>query len=574
MAGQENALSGSARSSATQVRNRTHRTIQEKARRRAATRGAVSVGTARLSLTQPRRIMPLTAYDGERQYQAPFIADDDWGELKKLKLTLICGTRGIPRRSKLGTKHFYHYDLAECDFEHKPESPEHLRIKTVVMLAAREAGWEANEEVRAPDGSWIADVMATRGDRQYAFEVQWSKQIHSVYQARQDRYTKDGVECLWLVRHIKYLTDGVSAALGVAIVDDDPVIRDGAWTPGTSNTPEIPLAPVIIAVLNSQLRWAPARHGTIAASTRWGVQACNSCGAHSITFHSVGRAEKTCEHCEGTWTEGDYLPDAVSAKDLGLELPQAPLAVPAHPSHPGDPTDLTWGFSCPGCTARFPWLDQAWLADADEIRTDERDSEIPAHWCHPGWQGSTIQHVLEALRHPPMPLAARTAGPRSPLAGADARHARSGRFEPVISKATWTALVERMQTWVWMIAYHRRQALAEVAKQIKADAKVEALRVRREEEATARARSAQRLSNLTAIRQERERVAARVPPEGRPVRAAPVDAEGRAMITDPSRAADLKAYHERLAREWLLPRVVRPPTPTAVATALDGADGP
>src|SRR5680860_1319586 len=177
--------------------------------------------------------MPLTAYDGERRYQAPFISDDDWADLKQLKLTLSCGTRGIPRRSKLGMKHFYHYDLAACEFEHKSESPEHLRIKTVVMLAAREAGWEANEEVRAPDGSWVADVMATRGDRQHAFEVQWSKQIHSVYRARQERYADDQVECLWLVRHIKHLKDGVTAALGVAIVDDDPVIRDGARMPGT-----------------------------------------------------------------------------------------------------------------------------------------------------------------------------------------------------------------------------------------------------------------------------------------------------------------------------------------------------
>ncbi|MDH6238230.1 competence protein CoiA family protein [Cryobacterium sp. CG_9.6] len=525
--------------------------------------------------------MPLTAYDGERQYQAPFIADEDWLELKKLKLTLICGTRGIPRRSKLGTKHFYHYDLAACDFEHKPESPEHLRIKTVVMLAAREAEWEANEEVRAPDGSWIADVMATRGDRQYAFEVQWSKQIHSVYQARQDRYAKDGVECLWLVRHIKYLTDGVTAALGVAIVDDDPVVRDGTWTPSTPGTPEIPLAPVIIAVLNSQLRWAPARRGTIAASTRWGVQACNSCGAHSITFHSVGRAEKACELCEGTWTEGKDLPDAVSAGDLNLDLPQASLAVPESPSHPGDPTDLAWGFSCPGCAARFAWLDQAWLADAAEIRTDERDTELPAHWCHPGWRGSTIQHVLEALRHPPAPLSARAAGPRSPVADAEVRHAQSGRFAPVISKATWSARVESMQSWVWMLAYHQRRALAEVAEQIKADAKaaaqVEALRVIREEDAAAQARSAERLSNLAAIRKERERVVARERLEGGSVRAIPVDAEGRAMITDPSRAADLKAYQERLAREWLLPRVVRPPTPTPTATDTardgDGDDG-
>jgi len=529
--------------------------------------------------------MPLTAYDGERQYQAPFIADEDWAGLKQLKLTLSCGTRGIPRRSKLGTKHFYHYDLAACDFAHKPESPEHLRIKTTVMLAAREAGWEANEEVRAPDGSWIADVMATRGERQYAFEVQWSKQIHSVYRARQERYANDQVECLWLVRHIKHLTDGVTAALGVAIVDDEPVIRDGTWTPGRSgapNTHEVPLAPVIVAVLNSQLRWAPAQRGTIAASTRWGVQACNSCSVHSITFHSVGRAEKACDRCEGTWMEGEHLPESVSVGDPGLDLPQASLAVPDSPSHPGYQPDLAWGFSCPGCAAPFAWLDQAWLEDAAEIRTDVRDTEIPAHWCHPGWQGSTIQHVLEALRHPPAPLADRV--PREPraadsaerrdqIADADARHAQGGRFAPVISKASWTARVSAMQSWVWRTAYRQRLALREVAKELAADTKVEAARVLQEEESTARAREAQRESNMVAIRQERERVAARIRAAGGQEIPVPVDAEGRAMITHPSRAADLKLYQERLRRDRYLPRAVRPATPVTVAPDPDGIDG-
>ena len=95
--------------------------------------------------------MLLTAYDGE--HQPPFMADDDRADLKQFKLTLSSGTRDIPRRSKLGTKHIRQYDLGAREFKHKPESSNHLRVKTVVMLAPAKPGGRRTRSSVRPTGA-------------------------------------------------------------------------------------------------------------------------------------------------------------------------------------------------------------------------------------------------------------------------------------------------------------------------------------------------------------------------------------------------------------------------------------
>lgn len=84
------------------------------------------------------------------------------------------------------------------------ETPEHLFLKSLIVQAATEAGWNARTEVPSPDGSWIADTLLEKNGRTVAFEVQWSKQDDETYQFRQERYRQYGIDCIWLRRYRKH----------------------------------------------------------------------------------------------------------------------------------------------------------------------------------------------------------------------------------------------------------------------------------------------------------------------------------------------------------------------------------
>ncbi|MGW5569003.1 competence protein CoiA family protein [Streptomyces tendae] len=79
------------------------------------------------------------------------------------------------------------------------ESIEHHLLKLELAQAARAAGFHAEYEVLAPDGSWRADVMATStdGTRRVALEAQLSSITCESIQARTNRYERDGIAVCW-----------------------------------------------------------------------------------------------------------------------------------------------------------------------------------------------------------------------------------------------------------------------------------------------------------------------------------------------------------------------------------------
>lgn len=71
------------------------------------------------------------------------------------------------------------------------------------MRIARTFGWNAATEVtgKTPEGEeWRADVLATKGTKRIAFEVQWSAQTDAETLRRQAQYARSGIRCLWLFR--------------------------------------------------------------------------------------------------------------------------------------------------------------------------------------------------------------------------------------------------------------------------------------------------------------------------------------------------------------------------------------
>ncbi|MFF8413888.1 competence protein CoiA family protein [Streptomyces omiyaensis] len=86
-----------------------------------------------------------------------------------------------------------------CEARLAGEGMAHHLLKLDLAHHARAAGWSAEYEVAAPDGSWRADVMATSpdGSRRIALEAQMSSLSLADAKARTDRYAAAGVEVCW-----------------------------------------------------------------------------------------------------------------------------------------------------------------------------------------------------------------------------------------------------------------------------------------------------------------------------------------------------------------------------------------
>lgn len=149
--------------------------------------------------------MPLRAIINDQDIVSTELSDDDWQELRneiregRLNIKLpCCGKPGRARTSKLGLRHFYHQRSDDCNY--KPESAQHLMIKSDIVRASRVNGWNAISEYACKD--WIADVMATNGKRQIIFEVQWSRQSAEEIRLRHERYRTAGMKCCWLMKQV------------------------------------------------------------------------------------------------------------------------------------------------------------------------------------------------------------------------------------------------------------------------------------------------------------------------------------------------------------------------------------
>lgn len=195
--------------------------------------------------------MPLLGLvDGVRTVSSLLTAGE-WDALKadvrrkRRRVELPCGSAGHAKTSRLGTQYFAHN--AGGDGCSAGEGAEHLLAKSIIIQAAREAGWEAEPEYRGE--GWIADVLVTRGTARVVFEVQWSPQAPEEFIARQQRYADEGIRCAWFARRPTGLT---LPSRNVPIFGLD--VREGqAHT--TIGSTAMPLADAVIRLLTGRIQF-------------------------------------------------------------------------------------------------------------------------------------------------------------------------------------------------------------------------------------------------------------------------------------------------------------------------------
>jgi competence protein CoiA len=153
--------------------------------------------------------MPLSCLDQcNAKIQAFDLNNEQWEALKAQNShpTLLrmpcCGSDVVLKKSMRGTRFFAHKKVGYC--LSGAESEEHRHLKALAVKVARSCGWQAETEVSGVSllgEPWQADVLAIKGNKKVAIEVQWSRQAIDDILRRQQRYTESGVRGLWLLRH-------------------------------------------------------------------------------------------------------------------------------------------------------------------------------------------------------------------------------------------------------------------------------------------------------------------------------------------------------------------------------------
>lgn len=148
-------------------------------------------------------------YNGEyiRSFE---LSDEEWKKIRSLSHHAESSPLTSPyshkpmhcvQRSKI---RFFRMFAGNESGETEPETLHHLRLKKKVLDTALSLGFDADIEVPAPDGSWIADVLIQRpGRKPLAIEIQWSYQNSDEFIRRTQRYKESGVNCIWIYAGVK-----------------------------------------------------------------------------------------------------------------------------------------------------------------------------------------------------------------------------------------------------------------------------------------------------------------------------------------------------------------------------------
>jgi len=359
--------------------------------------------------------VPLRAFVDGKEVSAPLLNEAQWEALKNTSangaeiILTCCGGHGYLRRSQQGLKHFVHKrGESKCDW--KPETWQHLKAKTDIIVACADAGYQAQAEVAAME--WRADVLATHGKVRVAFEVQWSPQNLSETIERQRRYERDHVRGCWFFRKPpRNLTRDLAIAgpeldarqdlpLFPLLVDDDGTTSIDLYSRN------VPLNEFVAALLKRQVRFCkdaatrPEQHVRVI----FFEMKCAGCGEYSHLYFVTTALQSCCGltfRPSGDLYSDDFTfrPEIVSTVQRHLQMKKGKHL------HMGDIKprtsqlghgEFTMSFGCHDCDAIFdPFAVRMelsyWRRVWEDDATDKLDTVICLdtpivqpldHWCY------------------------------------------------------------------------------------------------------------------------------------------------------------------------------------------------
>ncbi|WP_330481423.1 competence protein CoiA family protein [Streptomyces sp. NBC_00724] len=163
---------------------------------------------------------------------------------------IVCAECRHPMHAKTsysGLRFFAHAPHApDCEIARQGESEAHHLLKLELASAARDAGAHAELEVRAPDGSWRADVLATdpAGTWRMALEAQLSPITAADIGARTERMLEHGVTSCWFSDRPRPPWLGTVPSLRLATADTGVVVAEGLVKfdqGGWASAPQVPV---------------------------------------------------------------------------------------------------------------------------------------------------------------------------------------------------------------------------------------------------------------------------------------------------------------------------------------------
>nr|WP_319573435.1 hypothetical protein [uncultured Draconibacterium sp.] len=255
--------------------------------------------------------MPLRAFIANKEIISTFLSPSEWEELKQsvkknsLEVTIaLTNKKGFLRTSKKGLQHFVH-KKGELPEDWKPESAQHLYVKSKILLGCKKSGWDAISEYS--ENNWIADILATKGKGRIAFEAQWSPQTYEKTKERQNKYNIAKVRGCWLFKNPpKELRDynGFPRA-----INDIPVFQ-------LRETKEKDIK----VEFNNRLFEID---DFVSILLDGKIKFCNKLSAINTQAITINFYEKTCWKC-GTTQHSYYLSDSIKSacgQDIHLDSP-------------------------------------------------------------------------------------------------------------------------------------------------------------------------------------------------------------------------------------------------------------
>ncbi|WP_406408742.1 competence protein CoiA family protein [Streptomyces sp. NBC_01643] len=163
------------------------------------------------------------------------------------------------KTSYSGLRFFAHAPYApDCEIARQGESEAHHLLKLELASAARDAGAHAELEVRAPDGSWRADVLAAdpAGTWRMALEAQLSPITAADITARTERMREDGVTSCWFSDRPRPPWLGTVPSLRLATTENGVLVAEGLvkFTQGAwAAAPQVPVADFLRWVFSTKV---------------------------------------------------------------------------------------------------------------------------------------------------------------------------------------------------------------------------------------------------------------------------------------------------------------------------------